>query len=295
MKGDNMSIKRKVARVEAPDEQPGFLGAGHMARPLIYKSFAESDPFILLMDDVLDKQDDSPAGGPHPHAGFETVSLLLEGEIGDSQHKMQTGDFQIMTAGSGVIHTETIDKKARLRLLQLWLNLPKSKRWTTPRVQDIRMQSVPQREGNGLHVRVYSGSFAGLVSPVKNHVPLIVADVTVGAGVSSVQTVPANFNTFLYVLSGSLSAGTNQQQIQRNEVAWLNIFSDDANSELQFTAGLEGARFVLYAAPPQGEPIVSYGPFIADTQEDIRRLYHEYNQGKMHHISSVPNSQKISW
>src|SRR3954465_9666247 len=120
-----MPIKRKLVQTYTPPGEPGFLGRGHIARPVIQRSFAESDPFILLMDDMLDKKTDEPVGGPHPHAGFETVSLLLEGELGDDVHKMKAGDLQMMTAGSGVIHTETIDKKAYMRLLQLWLNLAK--------------------------------------------------------------------------------------------------------------------------------------------------------------------------
>ena len=113
-----------MVKVYSPEAQAGFLGQGHMARPLLNGSFSETDPFIFLMDDVLDKKDNEPAGGPHPHAGFETVSLLLEGEIGDDHHKMKSGDFQVMTAGSGIVHTETIDKEMRMRLLQLWINLP---------------------------------------------------------------------------------------------------------------------------------------------------------------------------
>ena len=104
-----MSHNRKLINVQTPPEQQGFMGRGHTARPVIQKPFSESDPFIVLMDDMLDKQDDKPVGGPHPHAGFETVLLLLEGEFGDSSHRIKGGDFQIMTAGSGIIHTETID------------------------------------------------------------------------------------------------------------------------------------------------------------------------------------------
>src|SRR4249919_2168390 len=100
-----MAIKRKLAKVYEPKGQPGFLGAGHIARPLLTGNFSESDPFIILMDDMLDKKDNEPVGGPHPHAGFETVSLMLEGELGVGAHKMKEGDFQMMTAGSGVIHT----------------------------------------------------------------------------------------------------------------------------------------------------------------------------------------------
>ncbi len=140
-----MAIERKLIKINTPKATPGFLGKGHMARPVVMGNFSESDPFILLMDDVLDKQDEEPAGGPHPHAGFETVSLLLEGEIGDDAHKMKGGDFQIMTAGSGIIHTETIEKKAKMRLLQLWLNLPQKDRWATPRVQDLPLEHVPNQ------------------------------------------------------------------------------------------------------------------------------------------------------
>ncbi len=118
-----MSNKRRLVRKYEPGDNPGFLGEGHIARALIQGDFRDTDPFILLMEDMLDKKTNEPVGGPHPHAGFETVTLMLEGEIGDEVHKMKAGDLQMMTAGGGVIHTETIDKKARMRLLQLWLNL----------------------------------------------------------------------------------------------------------------------------------------------------------------------------
>jgi quercetin 2,3-dioxygenase len=114
-----MTIERELVRTYTAHGEPGFLGAGHTARPVIVEGFTKTDPFIFMMDDWLDKKDNEPVGGPHPHAGFETVSLLLEGVIGDEEHKMKGGDFQIMTAGSGIIHTETIDKKSKLRLLQL--------------------------------------------------------------------------------------------------------------------------------------------------------------------------------
>src|SRR6476646_563517 len=129
-----MAIKRKIVQIYTPQAEAGFLGRGHIARPVIQRSFADSDPFILLMDDMLDKKDNEPVGGPHPHAGFETVTLLLEGELGLGAHKMKEGDLQMMTAGSGVIHTETIDKDLKMRLLQLWLSLLIKDRRPTPRV-----------------------------------------------------------------------------------------------------------------------------------------------------------------
>ena len=84
-----MNTIKKLHRVYSPPAHPGFLGQGHVARPVIQLDFSESDPFIMLMDDMLDKKDDTPAGGPHPHAGFETVTLVIEGEFGEGWHKMK--------------------------------------------------------------------------------------------------------------------------------------------------------------------------------------------------------------
>lgn len=290
-----MIIKRKLINIQTPAGQPGFLGRGHIARPVIQVDYTDSDPFILLMDDMLDKKDETPVGGPHPHAGFETVSLLLEGEMGDDTHKMKGGDFQMMTAGSGIIHTETIEKKSKMRLLQLWLNLPKKDRWALPRLQDISLEHVPQKSENGLHVKVYSGSFAGLHSPVKNYVPVIIADIKMQPGISTVQQVPASYNGFLYVIEGSIQVGEDKTLLQHDQVGWLDRFANTTESELILTASETGARFVLYAAQPQGDAIVSHGPFIGNTTDDIRRLYHEYNQGKMQHISTVPQTQRFVW
>jgi redox-sensitive bicupin YhaK (pirin superfamily) len=245
------------------------------------------------MDDMLDKKDNEPVGGPHPHAGFETVTLLLEGELGVGAHKMKEGDFQMMTAGSGVVHTETIDKVLKMRLLQLWLGLPKKDRWATPRVQDIPLQHVPKKSEDGVGVKLYSGSFAGLTSPLKNYTPVIIADITIEPGVTTIQQIPTNFNTFLYVLKGSVKVGDDQKLLKQDEVGWLDLFKEEEQCELKLTSGEDGVRFVLYSGKPTGEPIVSHGPFIADSSEDITRLYRDYRQGKMKHISTVPESEKI--
>jgi hypothetical protein len=284
-----MSIKRALKHIDTPQGQPGFLGRGHVARPVIRRSFAESDPFIMLMDDMLDKKDDTPAGGPHPHAGFETVSLLIEGEMGE----MKAGDFQMMTAGSGVVHTEIIDKPTKLRLLQLWLNLPKNNRWAAPRLQDIPKEHVPHLSQNGVAIRLYSGTFAGLHSPVQNYTPMILADISIQPGVTTVQQLPSNFNTFLYVLSGSVLVGEEATMLDQDQVGWLDIFNTDAESQLKLEGGEKGVRFILYAGKPTGDAIVAHGPFIAGSNEDILRLYQEYREGKMKHITTVDEGQRI--
>ena len=288
-----MSIKRKIVQIYTPQGEPGFLGRGHIARPVIQRSFADSDPFILLMDDMLDKKDNEPVGGPHPHAGFETVTLMIDGELGVGAHKMKEGDFQMMTAGSGVIHTETIDEILRMRLLQLWLSLPKKDRWAAPRVQDMSLLHVPKKSEDGVEIRLYSGSLSGLLSPLKNYTPVIIADITIGPSVTTIQRIPADYNTFLYVLKGDAKVGDDQKLLKQDQVGWLDLFKEEEQSELKLTSGEAGVRFVLYSGKPTGEPIVSHGPFIADSSEDIARLYNEYRQGKMKHISTVPENQRI--
>jgi redox-sensitive bicupin YhaK (pirin superfamily) len=290
-----MTNKRQLVKQYRPADQPGFLGAGHIARALIQGDFADTDPFIMLMDDMLDKKDDNPAGGPHPHAGFETVTLLLEGELGDEAHGMKAGDLEMMTAGSGVIHTETITKKTRLRILQLWLTLSKKERWTTPRVQSLSSGHVRKTSIDGVEIKLYSGSLAGISSPVKNHTPVIIADIAMNAIVSARLNLPSSYTTFLYVLEGTVLIGEEKKPLHRDEVGWLNRFDKAGESEVFISAAETGARFVLYSGEPQGDPIVSHGPFIGDTTEDISRLYREFRTGKMKHISTVGDAQKLNW
>ncbi|NIJ52489.1 pirin family protein [Dyadobacter arcticus] len=292
---ETQSFKRKLVNIQTPHPHQGFLGPDHTARAVIQNDFVNSDPFIILMDDFLDKKNGQPIGGPHPHAGFETVSLLLEGEMGDSAHMMKAGDFQIMTAGSGIVHTESIDRESRMRLLQMWLNLPKKDRWTTPRVQDLAWEQVPKTSLNGVDIRLYSGSLAGLTSPIQNHVPIIVADILLEPGAQTIQAFSASYNTFLYVIEGSIEVGEDQQVLKQNQIGWLNKFSVNAPGELTLKGGASGGRVVLYAGQPQNDPIVSYGPFIADKEDEIKALYKDFRQGKIAHVSTLPEAQRFSY
>ena len=152
------------------------------------------------------------------------------------------------------------------------------------------MEDVPKVSEDGLNIKVYSGSFAGVTSPVSNYVPLTLADIQMQAGVSTLQNIPSTFTTFLYVLEGSLKVGDDDKMINQNQVGWLDRYTNDTSSELRLTAGDTGVRFLLYSAQPQGNPIVSHGPFIGDSDEDISRLYSEYRQGKMNEISFFTKS-----
>lgn len=289
------TIDRKLTTVYTPVSQPGFLGKGHTARPVINVEFSQSDPFIMLMDDWLDKTDNVPVGGPHPHAGFETVSLVLKGKVGEEPHAMTSGDFEIMTAGSGVVHTETIAEPTKMRLLQLWLNLPKDDRKASPRVQRLRAEHVPELMTNGVSIKVYSGVFAGISSPVKNHTPLVIAEIKMERGTFLTGALPADFSVFLYVIDGGVHVGANKQELPVDHVGWLDRSDTPGDSQLRLNAGNNGARFVLYAAQPQHHEIVSHGPFIADSMDDIRQLYSDYRAGRMEHITQVPPEQQLSY
>jgi quercetin 2,3-dioxygenase len=292
---ENQSIVRNIVSIKTPPAQPGFLGPDHTARAVIYHEFEHSDPFILLMDDFLDKKDDEPVGGPHPHAGFETVSLLLEGEIGDETHMMKQGDFQMMTAGSGIVHTETIEGRSRMRLLQMWLNLPKADRWTAPRVQDLAFENAPFAEKDGVKTVLYSGAFAGLRSPVKNYVPLIVADIRLQPGARFTESFPASYNAFLYVIEGNVAVGNEKQALKVNQIGWLSRGTAGETSELTIVAGAEGAHVVLYAGEPQNDEIISHGPFISDRQEEMKELYSDFRHGKMRHVSTLSEGQRFNY
>jgi quercetin 2,3-dioxygenase len=257
--------------------------------------FRKSDPFIMLADDWLDKKTSEPVGGAHPHAGFETVTLVLEGELDAGDHKMVAGDFQLMTAGSGIVHAETIDKKQKMRILQLWLALPEKLRWTTPRVQDLPEKKVPTKSQNGVHVRVYSGIFADVSSPILNHVPLVLADIQLQPGVSLNEPIPAGDTAFMYVIHGRVNVGEENKQLLRDEVGWLSKSGDSICDNLQLVAGENGARVIFYSGEPQGDYIVSHGPFIGNTEDDIRRLYKEFREGKMKHVSTLPKEQVWTW
>ena len=142
-------------------------------------------------------------------------------------------------------------------------------------------------------MRLYSGTLAGLHSPVKNYTPLIAAEFTMKAGIDTSVQFPANFNAFLYVISGSVQIA--DKDINQDQVAWLEVFDAEEASTLTIQAGENGARFVLYAAKPTHEDIVSYGPFIADTQAEIADLYQQYRNGTMTHIATAPEAQKLTY
>jgi quercetin 2,3-dioxygenase len=170
-----MALERRIGRtVQIPPLRQGFAGPGHLMAPIIGGGeFDLTDPFIMLADDHLDLGE-RPIGGPHPHAGFETVTLLLDGEIYDRDEggTIKAGEVQWMTAGRGVVHGENVAARGRVRLLQLWLTLPRSQRWIDPSFQDLHANVIPVRREDGVTVRIYSGESGAVRASTRNHVPV---------------------------------------------------------------------------------------------------------------------------
>ena len=242
----------------------------------------------MLVDDHLDIGD-RPVGEPHPHAGFETVTLILDGAIYDRDEggAIHAGEVQWMTAGRGIIHGEARGDEGKVRLLQLWLTLPKDQRWTAPGFQTISADAVPVRREPGVEVRIYSGASVGLRSTTRNHVPVTMAEITMDPHASVDQDIPMSYNGFAFLIRGSVTIGEDAVLLKTGQLGWFDRPASEDMSVLHVVAGEEGARLVLYAGQPQGDRIVSYGPFIGDSKEDIVRLFTEYRAGQFVRLSDL--------
>jgi redox-sensitive bicupin YhaK (pirin superfamily) len=292
-----MQQQRRIARVvTVPPLAPGFVGPGHLAAQVVGpQDFALNDPFIMLADDHLDIGD-RPVGGPHPHAGFETVTLVLDGAIYDRDEGgiIEAGEVQWMTAGRGIIHGENVATKGKVRLLQLWLTLPRSQRWATPEFQDIHADTIPIRREPGVEIRIYSGASGGLRAATRNHVPVTIAEIAMKARAHVEQEIPTSYNGFAYVIDGAVGIGEDGALLKAGQAGWLDRPQTEGTSVLRMVADEEGARVVLYTGQPQGDPIVSHGPFIGDSKDDIVRLYAEYRAGRFDRLSDLARRTRIA-
>jgi redox-sensitive bicupin YhaK (pirin superfamily) len=272
-------VNRTLSRIiQLPPPARGQFGPDHTVVEVIRPdTYDDQDPFILLMDDRLDGR---LRAGPHPHAGFETVTFPLDGGMeseGGGGH-LRVGDVEWTTAGSGIVHGPEKTIEGRFRILQLWLTLTQRDRWTTPDNQIIKGDEVPVRREPGVEVRLYSGTTGDLVSPTRNRVPVTLADIRLDPGARVEQALPTSYNGFLYVLDGEATIGTDT--LRPTQVGWLDRPSVDGGSVLAIAnRGNAPLRVLLYAGERQGVPIVSYGPFIGESRADIVRSIERYQAG----------------
>jgi len=255
-------------------------------RPFPGPQLDYASPFLMLDHFGPERIRPGEAGGlnPHPHRGFETVTFLFQGamEHHDSSGGhglLNPGSVQWMTAGSGIVHAEYREKEfAReggiLEGVQLWLNLPRKYKMETPHYQDLQPDRIPVVKFEGGEVRVVAGEVLGATGPAKSYTPVIAARVSLQPGASVVLRAPAGHNAYLYAVSGSgrsggLAFGATQLVEYRNDGDAVDIAADEV-TELLFLAG-----------EPIDEPVVSWGPFVMNTREEIIQARDDYLAGKM--------------
>ena len=280
---------RGIARVVTlPAPGPGFIGEGHRAIHAIdAREFALNDPFIMLADDRLDLPAGRRAGEAHPHAGFEIVTFMVEGELRDrDEGTLRTGDVLWMTAGSGVVHNEDMAPLGRVRILQLWTTLPSAARWSAPRFEHLARDAAPVRREPGIEARVYSGNSGTVLASSHLHLPMTLVDVQLAPNAVVEQDLPASYNGFLYPLEGELVVdGGRPERLSVGQLGWLA--SGGPSTTVRLTAGNEGARVMFYAGERQDVPIVTHGPFVGETRADLVRVSQAYLDGRMPRVSEL--------
>lgn len=286
------TTSRQLSRVYAtPPAAPGFIGAGHTAvEVLAPHDLAASDPFVLLMDDRLDIPTRRQIGGAHPHAGIETVTLVLEGTVHDrDEGPLSAGDLIWMTAGRGIIHNEAVEAAGRSRILQLWVALPAGDRELAPGFQVMRREMVPVVRGPGVEGRLYSGVTGSTRSATRNRVPVTLLDLELAPGARFQQDLPASYNGFVYLVDGAVSIGG--QAVEAGEVGWLAPAPAPA-PHLLISAGARSARLVLYAGQPLSQPLIQHGPFVAGSRAEIATLYQRFRAGQFTSMSQLARDQR---
>lgn len=273
----NRSIEQLVSGVATSD------GAGvKLTRVLTGKLQRRLDPFLMLDAFGSDVPDEYIAGFPdHPHRGFETVTYMLAGRMrhrDNAGHEglLENGGVQWMTAGRGVIHSEMPEQEqGAMEGFQLWLNLPAKAKMSEPWYCDYTSDAIPEYvTDQGVKVRVIAGRSNGVEGVVHRDVtePLFL-DVHLPAGTTFQTLLPQTHNAFLYVYRGEISIGETVVTAQRMGIL------DNAGDGVSLTAST-GARLILLAGKPLNEPIVQYGPFVMNTQQQIHQALDDFRAGR---------------
>lgn len=289
MPASSGSAARQLSRVtRTPPPAPGFIGEGHTAVEVLDPAeLALSDPFVLLMDDRLDLPARRQIGGPHPHAGLETVTLVLEGTVWDRHEgELTAGEVAWMTAGRGVVHNEHVEAAGHVRILQLWIGLPARVREAAPALTVLRRDAVPVRREIGAVARVYSGRSGAVSARLETLLPITLVELVLEPGARIDQEIPASQRGFLYVVRGELTVSGDARALASGEIGWFEEAAA-APTTLSLAAGNTGARVVLYAGEPHGEPLVQRGPFVAESGDGLVRYFRRYQEGRFTPLSAV--------
>jgi hypothetical protein len=265
-------------------------GAGVLLRRSFGPSRANPfDPFLLFDHFAFNDPRDAPIWGfpTHPHRGIETVTYMLEGNVRhrDSLGNMGVigpGDVQWMTSGRGILHEEMPrpSPSGRVNGFQLWVNLPASQKMGPPRYQEVSAAGIPAAEKNGARIRVVAGEHDGIRGPVGEIAaqPLYI-DVSLDPGAEIAVPIAAGKTAVAYVFEGAGRFGLDEGGEGR-EVEAVKMLVFDDGDHLRVRAGeTSSVRFMLVAGAPFGEPIVPYGPFVMNTEEEIRQALADLREG----------------
>lgn len=286
-------MKKVLAVYSAP--QGHWVGDGFPVRSLFsYSSHGEKlSPFLLLdyAGPMKFEPAERPRGvGEHPHRGFETVTIVYDGEV---SHRDSTGaggtigpgDVQWMTAASGILHEEFHSpnftrKGGTLEMVQLWVNLPASDKMSAPKYQDILDRDIPSVSlpGGAGTVRVIAGEYDGNRGPASTFTPIDVWDVRLSEG----HEVPLQFiegrTVALVVLRGTVVI--NSETLHEAQFALL----DSHDSEVSLAAQSNATVLVL-SGEPLNEAVVGRGPFVMNTEAEIRQAILDFSSGQFGRIA----------
>jgi redox-sensitive bicupin YhaK (pirin superfamily) len=280
------SLSRKIETIIEP--QAVIEGAGvRLKRSIATRQLDYLDPFLLLDHFASDDPRDYEAGFPlHPHRGIETVTYLLKGEVhhrdtlGNSG-SIGAGDVQWMTAGRGIMHEEMPQVRPEgIAGFQLWVNLPAKLKMTPPRYQDIRSGQIPEiKMKDGARIRVITGTVGEVKGPVTGIAANpIYLDVFVPAHASFIQPIERGHTAFAYVFEGEAKFSGDDKE-DGTMISHLRLVVLGDGDYLKVTTGEIPVRFLLVSGKPLHEPIARYGPFVMNTQEEIKQTLRELREG----------------
>lgn len=286
---------KKIIAIQSPPKTH-WVGDGFPVRSLFsYDSEQTSrlSPFLLLdyAGPIQFERADKLRGvGEHPHRGFETVTLVYQGEVAHRDSTGQggvigPGDVQWMTAGSGILHEEFHTEKftrtgGLLEMVQLWVNLPAEHKMTRPQYQAIPNREIPEIElpDKAGKVRIVAGNYGDVAGPARTFTPMTVLDIRLGPGKARLN-VANGWNTLLAVLEGKVRVNGDRSA----EQAQLVIL-DRVGDYLDVETGAD-AKLLLLAGEPIDEPVVGHGPFVMNTQNEIDQALADYQSGN---FGSIP-------
>jgi quercetin 2,3-dioxygenase len=276
-------------------EGGGFL----VRRPFPKASFSDFDPFLLLdeMGPIEVAPGEAKGAPDHPHRGFETVTYMLSGDMEhrDSRGhagRLRPGDVQWMTAGAGVVHSEMPSREfartgGRMHGFQLWVNLPQRDKMIKPRYQEISSSQIPKATSDDglVTVSVIAGEAMGQKAVIETRTPIIYVHYRIKPGGAALQRVPHIYNAFAYIIGGEGLFGSERERALDGQMI---LFRRDGNEvRIENAADAKQALEVLFiAGVPLNEPVARYGPFVMNTDGEIRQAIEDYQLGRMGEISS---------